>query len=285
MQKYNDLTYLVKNNFEELDKRFEDFFKGNKTKITNDLKKYIFSSSKRIRSLIVFLYLKALDIKIEDKHYKIAQGTEILHNASLIHDDIIDESQKRRNKKALHIKYNSKLAVLAGDYLFNLGIKIIDEANSKFISQNFMQAVEKMINGEIEQYFNRNKVTTIKKYIEKSKYKTAELFIASLTSALENQSDEIQINAKKFAENFGIAFQINNDLKNFLKGKYSDDIKNGIYTAPYIYKLKDEKTYKEKTIRLIQKYTKSAIADLSFIKDNQYKETLINLCELVERLN
>jgi len=136
----------------------------------------------------------------------------------------------------------------------------------------------------------------MEEYIEKSKKKTAELFIASLTSLckITNQDEK---NALNFATYFGIAFQIKDDLKNILETDLLkptlNDVQNKIYTAPVILlnknienlsdediiNLSQQKEIKEKTINLIKKYADMAIASLNNISDNQYKQELIKLSE------
>ena len=153
-----------------------------------------------------------------------------------------------------------------------------------------------MCKGEINQHFTQGKIPTLEEYIEKSKQKTAELFKAALVSLAKIKNIE-NSKVEDFAINFGIAFQIRDDLINILETDMSkptfSDIHNKIYNAPVIFLNKnistlteDElfkelqtKEIKEKTIELIKKYATLAIASLDFIKDNQYKQELTNLCE------
>ena len=141
------------------------------------------------------------------------------------------------------------------------------------------------------------------KFIEKSKNKTAKLFELGLLSCcyLQNFSEAEINNASQFALNFGIAFQINNDLKKFNDTtRLNEDLQNGDYSAPIIYYVNDKlngdvnqiknsnKLTKqlqnsieiEKTEKLKDKYINLAIENLTLIEDNQYKEALIRLCKL-----
>ena len=160
----------------------------------------------------------------------------------------------------------------------------------------FANSLKLMCKGEINQHFTKGEIPTLEEYIEKSKKKTAELFKAALVSFSKIKNIETK-RAETFAINFGIAFQIRDDLINILETDLSkptfSDIHNKIYNAPVIFLNKDiadltenelikelqKDEIKEKTIELIKKYATSAIASLDFIKDNQYKQELISLCE------
>lgn len=270
-----------------------------KTQITPIIKEFLLNKGKRIRPALTFLFAKAISNEIKEINYKIATTNELIHNATLIHDDIIDCSIMRRGKKTLNFNYDSKLAVLAGDYLLAKAIAILNTIKDDEIRNLHTDTVSALINGELFQYFNRFKLLSIEEYIEKSKNKTARLFEACIVSTyLASKKTDFLENARNFALNFGIAFQIHNDLKNISNlEKISEDIKNGDYSAPIIFYAQDNnlKTIKnenkllkdiknssaiQKTKALITEYTNKAIENLSFIEDNLYKEALVNLCKL-----
>lgn len=263
-------------------------------KIENLLKAYLNKNGKLIRPALIFLFTKAYNIEISDVHFHLAYCDEMIHNASLIHDDIIDESCTRRGAKTLNSEYSARLAVIAGDYLLAQAIESLSSINNNTVITVHSNYIKKLISGEVNQYFSEYEIPSIKDYIEKSKSKTASLFQAGLESAaiLNKTSSTL------FAENFGIAFQIHNDLTNFSsKRGFSDDINHGVYTAPVIFGVEFlnmskfnniDELYKppvygycmEKTARLIKEYTDLAIENISDLEDNQYKQAIIDLCNL-----
>jgi len=242
------------------------------------------------------LFARALFGGVSQKHYNIAAAIELIHNATLIHDDVIDSSDERRGNETLNKAFDAKLAVVAGDFLFTLAFMQISKTGSVEIIDIYAQALKEICTGEIEQYFNKFKVPSIEDYIEKSKNKTAMLFYVGLYSAFLNDVDEEKLEKiKDFALNFGIAFQIKDDLVNVLnadKNAASDDIKNGIYTAPVIFSSgegrvesgegKVESGAIQKTKNLIKKYVDKAVDNLDIINDNEYKKAIKRICELVK---
>lgn len=264
--------------------------------ILQDIKDFIFSKSKKLRPKIIFLYAKALEIEVSENIINLAICTELLHNSTLIHDDIIDNAKIRRGNLSLNQKLGNNLSVLAGDYLLSLAMQSLTKCNNIDCFDIFANSLKHMCEGEINQHFTLGKIPTINEYIEKSKNKTAELFMASLKSLAEITNSKFE-DAENFALNFGIAFQIRDDLINILETDLSkpslSDIHNKIYTAPVILLAKEvanlseeeiikqvqKPEIKEKTIELIKEYATKAIASLECIKDNQYKQELITICE------
>lgn len=304
-EEYKRIIQTISNELERFDEYLYNYFSVHnvsKEQITPIIKEFLLNKGKRIRPAIIFLFVKAICNEIKEIDYNIAIINELIHNATLIHDDIIDCSMIRRGEKTLNFDYDSKLAVLAGDYLLAKSITILNNIKNDKIQTLHSNTVSALINGELFQYFNRFKLLTIDDYIEKSKNKTAKLFEAGIVSScIAHQKEEFIENTRNFALNFGIAFQIHNDLKNINNAqKTSEDIKNGDYSAPIIFYaqenniemiknenklLKDIKNSNaiENTKALIKEYTNKAIENLSFIEDNLYKEALIDLCKLYTR--
>lgn len=307
-EEYKKITNLVQLEFDNFDKHFEEYFslktnENKKNQILPILKEFFSMKGKRIRSLLLFLLTKAMNREVGDLHYRLAMSDELIHNATLIHDDIIDCSLYRRGKKTLSFDYDSKLAVLAGDYLLCEVLKILSSFSDERVRNIHSKTMSSMINGELHQYFNRFKINSIEEYIEKSKDKTAKLFEAGLVScAYFNGCDEETVKrVSEFALNFGTAFQIQNDLENFENpDKVNEDIENGDYSAPLIFYAKEKygedvqslnnikqavKQLKntdalKKTEELSKYYITLAIENISFLEDNLYKRAIIDLCNL-----
>ena len=114
--------------------------------------------------------------KIDEKQIVFQSAIELVHNASLIHDDVIDESQSRRAVQTINSKFGNKLAVITGDYLLSVALKKIRTLDAPEIIDMFAQTLDDMCQGEIKQDFSRFKIPSIEEYLEKTRLKTAKLF-------------------------------------------------------------------------------------------------------------
>lgn len=290
---------LVQKELEKLNQYLVNSLVDDKNRISEDICDYLCSKSKRIRPVLVFLFAKAMGIELDDKVYHLACSVELVHNSTLVHDDILDNADTRRGKVSLNYKLGNNLSVLAGDILLSVALRELVKCGSVEAIDTFAESIYLMCKGEINQNFTIGKLPTMEEYIQKSEYKTAELFKAPLTSLCLIKDKSVKDNVLSFARNFGIAFQIKDDLLNVLKNDPTkpvmSDIHNGIYTAPVLFlnddiadiinlneeeiieKLQTNKKYIEKTVDLIKEYADKAIEAISFIEDNQYKQEIIKL--------
>lgn len=275
-------------------------------KLSSDMYNFVFRKSKRLRPKLILLFTKALNFEIDTKILKLACATELLHNSTLIHDDIIDNSFLRRGEQTLNKKFNESISVLAGDYLLSKAMLLLAQCNNIKLFEEFSQSMQLMCKGEINQFFEKNQIPSFVEYIEKSKFKTAELYKASLISICHLFNIKELKEIENFAINFGIAFQIKDDLLNILNTDISkpalSDLYNGIYTAPILFlnndtdisllkekeiinKLNIDKKYILETQNLIAQYVEKAIENLSFIENNAYKKQIIALCNNLAIIN
>ncbi|MGM9993630.1 MAG: polyprenyl synthetase family protein [Candidatus Avigastranaerophilus sp.] len=265
--------------------------------ISKDINNFVFSKSKRIRPALIFFVANAMNYKISNKILMLSAAVELIHNATLIHDDIIDNADIRRGNASLNITLGNNLSVLSGDILLSAAMQLLSKLGDMEIIELFSFTLQKMCEGEINQHFSLNKIPTIEEYLRKTQNKTAELFAAALESLCIIENSDYRNDIRNFAINFGIAFQIKDDLDNILntdEGKPSlSDIHNGIYTLPVILlaenikditKMNNEEITAElrknpailnKTQETINEYINKAIASLGFMQDNQYKESII----------
>lgn len=236
--------------------------------------------SKHIRAVVSFLYLKAAGQNIDNRQVSLQSAVELVHNASLIHDDIIDESKERRSLKTINAEFENKLAVISGDYLLSIALKKICNLNSIKLIEMFAQTLDEMCKGEVSQYFNKFEIPALEDYLTKTEQKTAKLFETAICGAMLLSNSNI--NPKEFAINFGTAFQIRNDLINLNTTK--TDIKEGIYTAPVIYSQNINSPDKgiEKTKLLLNNYIEKAEHSLEILNNSKYKSTLTELLELLK---
>lgn len=244
------------------------------------LRDFLTRESKLIRSIIALLFLKTTNESIKDEHYRIIVATELIHNASLIHDDAIDDSNIRRGEKSINTMFGNKLSIIAGDYLTSLAVQKLLTLNNSDILQIYFKTISKMCEGESLQYFQKGKIPTLDEYLIKTQYKTAELFKACLMANSIYSTNQYQIEAQEFAINYGIAFQIKNDLDDYKLGiDKSSDIQQGIYTAPVIFanSIENSDTAIEKTMDLIDNYCQRAKNVLLKFSDNEYSRSLMGL--------
>lgn len=245
----------------------KELFKTVVNPVSNfNLCEFVCCGSKLIRSVLAIYYLKAQGCEIDEDIVNILVASEIIHNASLLHDDVIDDAEFRRGKTTFSKLYSPKISVILGDYLISLAVKKILEINNTKVLNIFLNCTEEMSKAEIRQFFMRGKLSNVDEYLSVCKGKTASLFIAVLQAVSLLANIDLD-KAYEFGQKFGICFQIWNDLD--LKS-IAEDEKNKVYTAKDI--LGIEKTnalldnYKEEMRNLVidfpQKVYKKRLEDL-----------------------
>ena len=255
------------------------------------LRKFLLAPAKRIRPLLAILYTKALGEELNQKQLEHLTVVEMVHNASLIHDDIIDESKIRRGIETINADFDNKLAVISGDYILALSMEKLANIGDIELIKDFSKTIHQMCIGEINQNFDRFKVGSIEDYIEKTKNKTAHLFEIALTGCMKLSDN--QHNLEKIRElglNVGIAFQIRDDLINITNSDTSkpsnNDFEDGIYTAPIILGDKSDNYASgiEKTKVLLNNYLQGAKQQVATLPDNEYKNALEEFLELLKNV-
>ncbi len=285
-EKYEQIRQVVSDELYKVENNLTDFYCGN-DKLQESLVGIIKAPSKRIRPLVALLYLKMYGAEITPAQIEIQSAVELIHNTTLIHDDVIDKSDKRRNHKTLNEEFDNSLAVVTGDFLLTSAIKKLLNIKSFDILELFNIAIKKMSIGEIKQYYDKFILTDFDEYLDRCRYKTAELFIASIVSAAMVANLDTN-SAKDFAKRFGISFQIRDDLLNLISAEEdkpkNNDIEEGIYTAPMIF-AKDVKNLEfgiEKTKELLDNYINRVKKCLDKAPENEYKQALIKLLDLLK---
>ena len=243
--------------------------------VCTSLREFITGPSKRIRSLVTLLFLKAHIQQISKNSISIIATGEIIHNASLLHDDVIDNAKMRRGNITLWNKYSPSIAILSGDYLLSLATEKLLDLNNIEVSKLFLNCIKQMCNAEIHHFILRGKIPKIEEYIKICENKTAKLFEAILVgcSMVENLDLDFTSN---FAKDFGIYFQLINDMA---KESSGNDSENKIYTAKDILGI-------EKNTILMDNYQRRLIKMVHSLPNNIYKKGLeaivVSLC-LTER--
>lgn len=274
------------------------------------------AGGKRIRPALALLSARASSTNGEISRLHIIQAvlTELIHTASLVHDDVIDNASLRRGQETVNRKWSDKLAVLTGDLLFAQASVCLARLMNPPVVGIYGQVLGDLCAGEIRQ-MRQQFVLSIDwdAYIQKSIWKTASLFAAATQSAaiLNNRREDVVAAMKDYGLKLGICFQIVDDLldvtgQSLKLGKAAgSDLAQGLITAPamYILERKDEQAQRleeliktravstaegtaealdmirngggiEKTVTLAKRYAEEARSALSAIPSSEYKDSL-----------
>lgn len=219
------------------------------------IKDYIQSSGKFIRAGICLLFAHYRGILDEKMLYR-AASIEILHLATLIHDDVIDNADTRRNLKTIHHQYSNRIAIYAGDYLLAYSGRLAKKGYTNELPSDFgnERLIELILAGELRQLMHQyDSNITLSGYLKQIRGKTAQLFgLSAQAGVLQRNSTALEIrNAYQAGIALGMAFQLADDLIDYEwlsqqsgKPQYQD-VQNGIYTAPVLFAKKRDKQVSE----------------------------------------
>ncbi len=280
---------------------------------------HLFSArGKRVRPAIVLLLARATmrPQEITPRHRRLAEITEMIHTASLVHDDVIDESEVRRGVDTVHKLFGNRVAILAGDFLFAQSSWYLASLDNLEVVKLLSQVIMDLAEGEIQQGLNRfDSSLSLEAYLEKSYYKTASLIANSskAVGVLSEKSAEISDHLYNYGRHIGLAFQIVDDILDFtgsteaLGKPAGSDLKSGNLTAPALFAL-EEKPYLETLIsrefaqdgdleqaltliqdsqgidlarQLATHHTQQAIEHLQVLQPCEEREALIKLADYV----
>lgn len=208
------------------------------------------AGGKRIRPAIVLLLSRAtvMEAEIPARHFRLAEITEMIHTASLVHDDVVDESSLRRGVPTVHSSFTNRVAVLAGDFLFAQSSWHLANLDNLTVVKLLSRVIMDLAEGEIQQGLNRFDTTlSIDAYLIKSYYKTASLIANSCKSVgvLSQTSDALAEALYQYGRDLGLAFQIVDDILDFtgsedVLGKPAgSDLLSGNLTAPVLYAMEE----------------------------------------------
>ncbi len=289
MSEINNVRAFIKPEMTKFEPFFKNAVKSNVPLLDIIMNYIIRRKGKQMRPMFVFLSAK-LTGGVTDSTYTAAALIELLHTATLIHDDVVDSSAKRRGFFSVNALWRSKIAVLAGDFLLSKGLLLAVENKEFNLLEIVSEAVKEMAEGELLQIEKSRKLDITEETYFEIVYKKTATLIASCTAAgaaSANANKEHTENLKQFGKYAGITFQIKDDLfdyqKTNLTGKPSgNDIQEKKITLPLIYALRNaDKSEKRRILKLInkpdrQKYI-SEITD--FVKNKnglEYTENKMN---------
>ncbi len=260
---------------QELNVFEKQFFNSisSKVKLLNLILRYVINrKGKQIRPILVFLFAKMFSDKVTEKSYRAATLVELIHTASLIHDDVVDESNVRRNFLSINAQWKNKVSVLVGDFFLSKALLISTENKDYDLLNEISLTTKEISEGELLQIQkSRNFNLSEDEYIYLISKKTASLFscCCAVGSISSNQSNLDDI--KKFGNYLGIIFQIKDDLFDYTTKKIGkptkSDIKNQKITLPLIYSIEKSSSSDKKVIKSIfkkkkySKYQKNKVND------------------------
>lgn len=201
-------------------------------------------AGKRMRPMLILLMAKNFgDVSLATQHA--AVGLELLHTASLVHDDVVDESHERRGQASVNATYDNKVAVLVGDFILSTALLNVAKTGDQRVVEYLAELGRTLSNGEILQLTNiQNQDFSEEVYYQVIKQKTAALFeaCAAIGALSAGASDDMVEEAKRFGQNLGIIFQIRDDIFDYYDSQEigkptGNDMAEGKLTLPVLYAL------------------------------------------------
>ena len=264
---------------ELFEKKFRDSM-SSQVALLNRITHYIVNrKGKQMRPMFVFLTAKMLNNgQVEERTYRGASVIELIHTATLVHDDVVDDSNRRRGFFSINALWKNKIAVLVGDYLLSKGLLLSIDHGDFDLLRIISVAVREMSEGELLQIEKARRLDITEAiYYEIIRQKTATLIAAccALGARSVSDDDEVVERMRKFGELIGMAFQIKDDLFDYTDdaiGKPTGiDIKEQKMTLPLIYALNNcsskEKSWCINSIKNHNKDKKRVKEVIQFVKD------------------
>jgi len=317
MQNFSEIHALMKSDLVMMDEILVNRLDSNVDLISQMSQYIINSGGKRIRPLLLLLCARAMNYK-GDYHYSMAVVIELIHTATLLHDDVVDGSSTRRGQETANELWGNAPSVLVGDFLYSRAFEIMVEPNSMQIMKILSKATNQISEGEVLQLLNiKNANVSQSEYFEVIERKTACLFKAACQIAgILSESDKDIINALgSFGMHLGNAFQIIDDTLDYesnssvIGKEVGDDLSEGKVTLPMIYALENTKGSEKETLsnaitnadssnidnivnillsvnafeysrKVAKNESNLALKSLEIIPNSEYRSALKLLCEL-----
>jgi len=252
----NELYSLIKTDLNKIEKKIKGFT-SSPNPLVKEVSNYLFRKpGKKIRPALLTLCSKLFKYT-GDEHILMGTLVEMIHTASLIHDDIIDESDKRRGKDTVHTRWGPNITVLLGDYIYiNTIGSSLNTANLE-ITKTLIQSSAQMIEGELNEYYlSGNLEITEEDYLDILNKKTASLFSAccQIGGRLAGAHEKFISMLGEFGINFGMSFQLIDDLLDYSGNPESlgkpvlSDLREGRITLPLIYTFNNDGHENQKSI-------------------------------------
>ncbi len=292
----------IKSEMELFEKKFKDAMLS-KVPLLNRITYYIVRrKGKQMRPMFVFLVAKMVsDGGFDERTYRGASVVELIHTATLVHDDVVDDSNRRRGFFSVNALWKNKIAVLVGDFLLSKGLLLSIDNEDFDLLKLISIAVREMSEGELLQIEKARKLDITEDiYFDIIRQKTATLIAAccGIGAASVGAKNDVVQQMRKFGEYIGIAFQIKDDLFDYSDAKIGKptgiDIKEQKMTLPLIYTLnncsKKEKAWLINSVKKHNKDKKRVKEVIAFVKENggieytvskmnDYRQRALNILE------
>lgn len=258
-----EIKMPIAHELEEFERHFRDSVRSRVALLDKIMHYIVHRKGKQMRPIFVLLSARMCG-EITPKTYTAASLVELLHTATLVHDDVVDDSHERRGLFSINALWKNKIAVLVGDYLLSRGLLVALDNEAYDILQIMSRAVRDMSEGELLQIEKARRLDiTEEVYFDIIRKKTASLIAASCASGAASVTDNAELIKKfyRFGEIIGTAFQIKDDLFDYgdinVGKPRAIDIQEKKMTLPLIYTLqKVNGSTRNKLIRIVEKHNK-----------------------------
>jgi octaprenyl-diphosphate synthase len=289
---------LIEAELKEFESRFRDAVKSQTPMLDRIMRYIVKRKGKQLRPMFVLLSAR-LSGPVNDSTYRAASMVEVLHTATLVHDDVVDDSAERRGFFSVYALWKNKISVLVGDYLLAKGLILSLEKNDYRILHILTDAVRKISEGELLQMEKARSLNLREDiYYEIIRSKTASLLASACSAGAwsVSENEEVAEKMRLFGEHTGMAFQIKDDLFDYASenvGKPTgNDIKEKKLTLPLIYTLnradketrrkiiyivKNNNRDRQKVNWVIKEVEKAGGIDYAITKMNEYKQAAIDI--------
>lgn len=244
MSELQELQKSIAEELKALNDRIDMALKSPNEMLNSINRNYLSVKGKQVRPIVVMLSAKIASGYVNDKAIKGGAAIELLHNASLIHDDVVDESRERRGRETINALWDNHIAVLVGDYFTTTALNCAIDTNELKIINSICRLGQKLSLGELDQIQNaRNNLLSEEAYMQVIERKTASLFVAcaEIGCYAVDASDEVIKRLSEFALLFGLCFQIRDDIFDYYTdtvGKPTgNDLRDGKVTLPLLHVL------------------------------------------------
>jgi octaprenyl-diphosphate synthase len=314
---FDDVAALARDDMDAVDHLIRESLESDVALVSQVSEYIVMSGGKRLRPLIVLLAARALGYD-GHQHVRAAAIIEFIHTATLLHDDVVDSSERRRGQDSANTVFGNQASVLVGDFLYSRSFQMMVDIGDMRVMQILADATNTIAAGEVQQLMNvHDPDTTEDDYQQVIYRKTARLFEAGaqIAAVLAKQDTAVEDAMIRYGRNLGTAFQLVDDALDYnasaeeLGKNLGDDLAEGKATLPLIHAMREGTSAQRDLIRTaileggleqmdeIQaiihstgalEYTAfrareavdAAVADLACIPDNEYRQALVSLAEL-----
>lgn len=295
----DEIKHLISKELHDFESKFADSVKSHVPLLDRIMHYIVKRKGKQIRPMFVLLSARLFSTDIQESTYRAAALVELLHTATLVHDDVVDDANERRGFFSINALWKNKIAVLVGDYLLSKGLLLSLNNHDYRTLQILTEAVKEMSEGELLQMEKTRKLNIREDvYFEIIRRKTASLLAAACAAGAWSTTgqDDATEKMRLFGEKVGIAFQIKDDLFDYGADKIGKptgiDIREKKLTLPLIYTLqhaqpetrrriinivKNHNTDKEKVAEVIELVNGSG--GIAYTRDKmiQYRDEALDI--------